>query len=231
MNDPISIGVIPDGNRRYARKVGIPYAEAYKKGLETAKRALDFVVNETKTKYVQFYTLSLENLKKRSKEELSVLFKLMKKELENILVNNPWNARICFGGRIHLLPREIQELIRKVEKKTESNNGVNVGLLIAYTGLAEVVDAIKKAVSLVQEGILRPDEINEDALRTLVYIPFPFPDFILRTSGEKRLSGFLPIQSVYSELIFYPKLWPEMTEEDFRKVYEEFASRERRFGK
>ncbi len=231
MREPESIGVIPDGNRRYARKYGITYAEAYKRGIETAKRALDFVVEETKTRYVQFYTLSLENLKKRGETELKILFKLFERELKNLLTNNPWDARIVFGGRLHLLPRSLRKLMDEVVRKTENNDGINVGLLVAYTGMAEVVDVIKGIARLVKEGLVSPDEIDEELIQKHLYIQFPFPDFILRTSGEKRLSGFLPIQSVYSELIFYPKFWPEMTYSDFQKVYEEYSSRERRFGK
>ncbi len=227
MRDPSVIGIIPDGNRRYARKYGIPYPKAYRKGVETAKRALTYITENTDVKYAYFYTLSLENLKNRSKRELSVLFRLLEKELQNVLENNPWDARISFAGRPTVLPRRIQELLERVRKHTENNGGVHVILNIAYTGLSEIVDLARR---IVREGI-PPEEINEESIWRYTYVHTPPADFILRTSGEKRLSGFLPLHGLYAELIFYPKLWPEMDFPDFDAVFEEYRARDRRFGR
>lgn len=232
MDDPETIGVIPDGNRRYARKLGIPLQEGYLRGIRKAEELMDYVVENTKTKHVYFYTLSLENLKKRSQAELSFLFRAFEKEARKVLIDNRWNARVRFIGRIHELPENIRSLVREVEKKTENNNGPAIVLAMAYTGMAEIVDMVRSVAEKVKAGILRPEDITENTIVQNLYAPeIPFPDVIVRTSGEMRTSGFLPIQSVYSELIFYPKLWPEIEREDLEKIYEEFRSRERRFGK
>ena len=232
MKDPETVGVIPDGNRRYARKVGISLEQGYLRGIRKAEEFMDYVVEKTKTRNVYFYTLSLENLRKRSKTELSFLFRAFEREARQILTDNRWNARVRFMGRVSELPENIQIMIRDVEKNTGNNNGPTIVLAMAYTGLAEVVDMVKNVARKVKDGVISIDDIDENTVFSNLYIPdVPFPDMIFRTSGEMRTSGFLPIQSVYSELIFYPKLWPELEDEDFDMIYEEFRSRERRFGK
>ena len=220
MADPTAVGIIPDGNRRYARKFGIPLSEAYRRGIETARKALDFLKYETDVKYVYFYTLSLENVMKRSKAELRLLFTLLRKEAERWLREDP-GVEVRAGGELHLLPQDLVRLLRRVEERTAGNEP-KVGLLIAYSGVQEVVRAAKLSGG--------PDSYEE--LRRYFYLPdFPDADLVVRTSGEMRLSGFLPLQSAYAEFVFYPKLWPEMEVEDFRAVLEEFSRRERRFGR
>lgn len=227
MRDPRVIGIIPDGNRRYARRYGCTYAEAYMRGVETAKKALTYLTEKTSVQYAYFYTLSLENIKKRSKQEICVLFKLLERELQKILANNPWDARISFAGRLSALPGSVRKLMGKVEKETENNGGVHVILNVAYTGLAEIVDLARR---IVKEGV-SPEELDEESIWRYTYVNTPPADLILRTSGERRLSGFLPIHGLYAELIFYPKLWPEMEYPDFDAVFEEYRARERRFGR
>lgn len=232
MTDPETLGVIPDGNRRYAKKMGISLQDGYLRGIRKAEDLMNYVVEQTKTRNVYFYTLSLENLRKRSKAELSFLFKAFEREARKVLIDNRWNARVRFIGRIHELPDNIQKMIRDVENKTETNNGPTIVLAMAYTGMAEIVDMVKKIAEKVKSGALDVESITEKTLYENLYAPdVPPPDVIVRTSGEFRLSGFLPIQSVYSEFIFYPKLWPELEREDLDRIYEEFRSRERRFGK
>ena len=231
MGDPNTIGVIPDGNRRYARKAGIPHHEGYIRGIKKAERFMDYVVEHTETRNVYFYTLSLENLNKRSKSELSFLFKVFEKEAVRTLVDNRWNAEIQFIGRICELPKNIQKAIDELEKKTDGNGGPTIVLAMAYTGMAEIVDMVKKIAGNVKSGAINIEDIVEKKVYDNLYAPeVPPPDAIIRTSGECRLSGFLPIQSVYSELLFYPKLWPELEREDLDRIYGELRSRERRFG-
>lgn len=220
MGDPKAVGIIPDGNRRYAKKHNISFFEAYKKGVEKAELALRFLKEETKVKYVYFYTLSLENLKRRSKTEISLLFKLLKRKLLEFLEKKP-EAEFRFGGELDLLPRELVELMKRVERESEGN-WPKVGLLVGYSGIQEVLRAAR----------LAKDPSSYEDLRRFFYLPdFPDVDLVVRTSGEERLSGFLPLQSAYAEFVFYPKLWPEMEVEDFRAVLEEFSRRERRFGR
>jgi tritrans,polycis-undecaprenyl-diphosphate synthase [geranylgeranyl-diphosphate specific] len=232
VRDPETIGVIPDGNRRYARKMGLSLREDYLRGVQAAERLFRYVSENTRTKNVYFYTLSLENLLRRSKQELSFLFRIFEKEAEKILTENEFDARIRFIGRRSALPSRIQALMERVEEKTAENDGIQIVLAVGYTGTAEVVDMVKSIAKKVQDGELSVEEINEGTVYKNLYAPdVPPPDFILRTSGEMRTSGFLPIQGVYAELIFYPKLWPEMTETDIDLIYDEYRHRERRFGK
>jgi len=227
-----AIGVIPDGNRRYARAHGLSLRDGYMKGVETIQRFLEYVKNKTETKHVYIYTLSLENVMKRSKQELSFLFNLFRREAKEILQGNKYGARIRFIGRRSVLPEDIQALMKKVEEDTKKNKKFEVILAIGYTGLAEVVDMAKNIARRVCSGEMGIDDIDENVVYGNLYAPdVPPPDFVLRTSGEQRTSGFLPIQAVYSELIFYPKYWPELTEDDFEAIYAEYRRRERRFGK
>ncbi len=232
MREAKAIGVIPDGNRRYARAHGLSPREGYLKGVETVRRFLEYVKNKTETKHVYIYTLSLENVLRRSKRELSFLFGIFRREAKEILQGNKYDAKIRFIGRRNVLPEDLQRLMRKIEEETKMNKELEVILAVGYTGLAEVVDMAKNVARKVCAGELRAEEIDENVIYANLYAPdVPPPDFILRTSGEQRTSGFLPIQGVYSELIFYPKYWPELTEEDFEAIYAEYRRRERRFGK
>ena len=232
MSDPATIGVIPDGNRRYAKKTGKPIHEGYVIGIKKAEEFMDYLTENTKTRHVYFYTLSLENLYKRSSLELSFLFKVFEKRAVKTLADNRWNARIKFIGRIHELPKNIQKIIRDLENKTENNNGPTIVLAMAYTGTAEIIDMVKKISKKVKNGEIDLEEITEQTIYNNLYAPdVPPPDAIIRTSGEFRLSGFLPLQSTYAEFVFYPKLWPELKIEDLNKIYSEIRSRERRFGK
>ncbi len=229
--EPRVIGLIPDGNRRYAKKHGIPFYRAYMLGVQKAREALTYLTERTHVEHAYFYTLSLENIRKRSASEITFLFRLLKKELNRILENNPWDARISFAGRREVLPRDVREAMERVERETENNGGVHVILNIAYTGMAEIVDVAKRIARRVATGEIRPDEIDERVVWENTYVRTPPADLIVRTSGEQRLSGFLPIHGVYAELIFYPKLWPEMTFADFDAIFAEYAHRERRFGR
>lgn len=217
--DPVAVGIIPDGNRRYARKNGIPYEVAYKKGLEVAKTALEFFKNNTDTKYIYFYTLSLDNIRKRSKNELSILYRLLERELTRPDIED-MGVSFIPAGELHLLPPSLQEALMKLKEKTEGHD-LKVGLLIAYSGVEEVLRAAKLSTPTSYEEFKR-----------FFYLPdFPDVDLVIRTSGEQRLSTFLPLQAAYAEFIFYPKLWPELTNDDFVWFMEEYARRERRFGK
>ena len=220
MKEPKTIGIIPDGNRRYAKKNNISLIEAYKRGVKKAEEALEFLKRETNVKFAYFYTLSLENLKRRSRAELEILFRILEGEINRWLKSDP-GVEVRFGGELNLLPKHLRECMKKLEEKTRGNDP-KIGLLVGYSGIQEVVRAARLA---------KDPESYED-LRRYLYLPdFPDADLILRTSGEMRLSGFLPLQSAYAEFIFYPKLWPEMDRSDFIAVLEEYAGRDRRFGR
>ncbi len=209
MRVPRVVALIPDGNRRYAKKKGISYAEAYTRGARKVWEFLNFC-KERGVEYVMIYTLSLDNVRKRSKEELSVLFGLIRKHVEEVKGGEPPFVPY-FGGELSVLPEDIRREIEKVEGKGE---GMKVGFLIGYSG---------------EEEFRRIAE--QGSIEKGLYLPhFPPADLLIRTSGEMRLSAFLPYHLMYAELVFYPKLWPEMERKDFEAIFEEYARRERRFG-
>jgi len=227
---PRHIGVIPDGNRRYAKKYGLTYLEAYQHGVEKAQDFAEWC-RELGIKYLTYYSLSLENLKNRSSSELDILFKLMEQYLKKMLYDERIHrerVRIRVAGRIEKLPSNIQQLIKELEKATASYDRYHIILLIAYSGRLEIIDAVRKILTNMSGSC----NVNEEVFRRYLYIPeIPDPDLILRTSGEMRISNFLLWQSAYSELIFIKKYWPEITKEDLIRAIEEYQHRERRFGR
>lgn len=236
MNTPEHIGIIPDGNRRLARRLMKKPCKGHEWGLEKIKNVLEWC-EKLGIKAVTFYAMSLENLDKRPKKELNFLFSLARKEIENILKDKEHivhrnKVKVNFFGRLDLLPKDLQEGIRKVTERTKNYSDYFLNLAIAYGGRQEIVDASKRVAFDVSRGIVDPEKINESLLRTYFWTNgFSDPELVIRTGGEKRLSNFLPFQSTYSELVFLDKFWPELEKEDFFKAVREFGERQRRFGK
>lgn len=227
---PQHIAVIPDGNRRYARKYGLTIIEAYRRGVEKAKEFAEWC-QDIGVKYLTFYSLSLENLQRRPREELNILFNLMRVYFRELIEDKRIHeneVRIRIVGRINLLPRDLIDLISKVERTTEEYERYHITFLIAYSGRAEIVDAVKKILAETPYN----HEITEDFFRKFLYLPdVPDPDLVIRTSGEQRISNFLLWYLAYSEFFFIKKYWPEITLEDLLLVLREFQLRERRFGR
>ena len=233
---PQHIGIIPDGNRRLARRLMKTPWKGHEWGLEKIKKLLEWC-EELGIKVVTVYVLSLENLHKRPKREINFLFDLARKEIEDILRDEKHivhrnKVKVKFFGRLHLLPEDIRERIKKVTELTKDYSSYFLNLAIAYGGRQEIVEASKKLAIDVSKGVVDPQHIDESVLREYLWTNgFPDPDLIIRTGGEKRLSNFLPFQSTYSELIFLDKFWPELKKEDFFRAIKEFSKRQRRFGK
>jgi len=235
-NIPQHVSIIPDGNRRCAKRLMEKPWKGHEWGFTKLERLFGWC-KEIGIKIVTFYSLSLENLKNRPKEEIDFLFLLAKKELNNILVDennfvNKNRIRISFFGNTKLLPKELQDCIKGVEKKTKAYSDFFVNLAVAYGGRQEIIEAAKKIGLLVQASKLRPDDINEALFKqNLQTNGFPYPDLVLRTGGERRLSNFLPFQTTYSELLFIDTLWPELTKKEFIAAIKDYSQRQRRFGK
>jgi len=236
LNTPEHIGIIPDGNRRLAKRLMRRPWKGHEWGLEKLKNVIEWC-EELGVKVLTFYVMSLENLERRPKRELDFIFALAGKEMENILkdkghVVHKNKVKVNFFGRLDLLPKDLQEGIRKVTEITKNYSGYYLNLAIAYGGRQEIVDSARRIAFDVSKGILDPGKINESVLRSYFWTNgFSDPDLIIRTGGEKRLSNFLPFQSTYSELVFLDKFWPEVEKEDFFKAVREFEERQRRFGK
>lgn len=224
-----------DGNRRFAKYLMKKPWEGHKLGVKKTREVLQWAC-EMGIKYVTAYTLSLENLRSRPKKELEMILNYMKKEADFILNKtdhtvHKFLVKVNFIGRLNLLPKDLQEKLKRVEEKTKDYGNHVLNIAIAYGAQQEIVDAVKEIVKKGLDKVLSPADLNKDIIKNHLYTNGqPSPDLIVRTGGEKRLSNFLLYQAAYSELLFTEKKWPEITKDDFKGFLEEFASRKRRFG-
>ncbi|MGC8582271.1 MAG: polyprenyl diphosphate synthase [Thermoproteus sp.] len=229
---PRHIAVIPDGNRRYARKYGLSLVEAYRHGVEKVRKFATWVLEYRDIRHMTFFALSTENLQ-RSRAELEVLFKIFKNEIrrtqEDPIIHEN-KVRVRFIGDRSLLPQDLVKEMERLEDVTSSYGDYDLTLALGYGGRAEIVRCVKRIVG----GEVRLETIDENSLFRCLdtsYLKYPEPDVLIRTGGEKRLSNFLLYQTAYSELFFLDKYWPEIEREDLRVVLEEYATRQRRFGR
>ena len=229
---PSHIAVIPDGNRRYAKKTGLDFYHAYRKGVEKVRSFLTWALDLREIRSVTFYALSTENLS-RSRVELEILFRIFQEEfrktLEDPLVHEN-KVRIKFIGDRELLPKSIVNLMEELESITKTYSNYYLTFALGYGGRGEILRCISRILS----GEVKLSEFTEKTLFQCLDtrdLPNPEPDVVVRTGGEKRLSNFLLYQSAYSELIFLDKLWPEVEREDLIYIVEEYSRRQRRFGK
>lgn len=221
------IGIIMDGNRRWAKERDLPPLEGHKQGYEVFKHVSDWCL-ETGIHILTVFAFSTENWN-RPPEEVDYLMALLHdallKEVETFTEKG---VRLKVIGRRDRLTPELSRLIEEIEHTTKDNTEALLHIAIDYGGREEIVDAVKK---LVDSGVSSENISHETVMQNLYTAGTPDPDVIVRTSGEKRLSGFLLWQSSYSELFFLDKYWPDFTREDFDRIIEEYAERERRFGK
>lgn len=224
---PVHLGLILDGNRRWARSQGLPTLEGHRKGYENlrtiAKAAFDAGVQ-----YISAYVFSTENWD-RSKQEVDYLMKLLlwvaKNEVKNF---HKENIRIRFLGSKDRLSAEIIDAIEKAEVKTKNNTRATLALCLNYGGWLEITDAVKKIVA---KGI-SADQVTPQLVADNLYAPdIPAVDFVIRTSGEQRISNFMLWRLAYAELYFAKPAWPAFTVDDLALALEDFANRNRRLGK
>ncbi|MFZ2522994.1 MAG: polyprenyl diphosphate synthase [Minisyncoccia bacterium] len=224
---PNCVGIIMDGNRRWTKDKGISPLEGHRAGGETLKKVTTWA-RDLGVKHLIFFTFSTENWK-RSEEEVSYLLNLIgefiSKEFDHF---NKEGGVLHFAGDLTKFSPKLQKILADAEEKTKNNPGPHIYFALNYGGRAEILSAVKKIVS----ANPTPEEINEEYFnKHLQTFPMPDPDIIIRTSGEMRLSGFLPWQGVYSELFFTKTLWPDFSKEELESIIKEFSDRERRMGK
>ncbi|MBT4596961.1 MAG: di-trans,poly-cis-decaprenylcistransferase [Candidatus Diapherotrites archaeon] len=228
-----SIAFIPDGNRRYAKDAKISLLESYSIGTNKAWDILEWLTKYPTIKVGTFYTFSLKNFQ-RSKLELAVLMKIFDKELTKVKdkeILKKEGIALKFIGRREQFPKKLQTKMKEAEKLTSNYGDRTVNLALGYDGQTEIIDAAQKFATDVQKGKALPETLSTDSFRKYLYSDFAEPDLIIRTSSEKRLSGFLTYQSAYSEFAFINKYWPQITEADVDKLVNDYNKRNRRFGK
>jgi len=210
-------------------------ADGHFRGADAVEKLLDWC-EELNIKIITLYVLSAENLT-RNDEELENLYDLINQRLEK-LYNDPRihknRMRVKAIGRIELLPDFLREILNKLETVTKDYDNHYLNIAVAYGGQNEMVDAIKKIASKIKDGSLDVNQIDKDVIESCLYtshLPQSSPDMILRTSGEKRLSGFLMWQSAYSELVFMDVYWPEFRKIDLMRAIRTFQKRGRRLGR
>ncbi|UCB60430.1 MAG: di-trans,poly-cis-decaprenylcistransferase [Candidatus Bathyarchaeota archaeon] len=232
---PKHIAIILDGNRRWASERLLESWMGHQQGAERVSQLLDWCL-DMGVRCVTLYSFSTENFA-RAPQEVEEIFHIAEEKLHEILTDERIHSnriRVKVIGRVGLLPKKLQELIREVEAATEMYDSQFLTVALAYGGRAEIVDATKKIAERVKNNELPVEKIDEDVFEKFLYtshMPNPDPDLIIRTSGEERLSGFLLWQSAYSELCFLDVFWPDFRRIDLLRAVRTFQRRKRKFGK
>jgi len=232
---PSHIGIILDGNRRWAQSQGIFRGLGHEEGANRAEELLDWC-HELGIKTVTLYVLSTENLD-RSPEELKELFRLIEARLGRLLNDERierYRVNVRAIGHLDLLPDSIIELLGAIEKKTAGYSEHYLNIAVAYGGRAEITDVVRSVAQDVKDGKLDPGSITQETVSKRLYtsyLPNQEPDLIIRTSGEERMSGFLLWQGAYSELVFVDVFWPAFRLIDLLRAVRTYQKRRRRYGR
>ncbi len=229
-NIPRHVAIIMDGNGRWAQEKRLPRVAGHHEGTKRVKEIVK-AARELGLEAITFFAFSAENWV-RPKHEVAMLLhyfeSFLRKELPGMMKNN---IRFKVIGRGHPVPRRLLEKIREAERRTERNTGLIFVLAINYGSRQEIVDAAKKVCELSALGKIDPKELDEKEFGRYLYTAgLPEPDFLIRTSGEIRLSNFLLWQLSYAEMYFPKVYWPDFRREEFDAAIKEFQRRQRRFG-
>ena len=227
---PRHIAIIMDGNRRWAKAQGKPASFGHKAGAKTLEKIVRYA-NKIGLEYITVYAFSTENWK-RTEEEVKALMMLLQSYLDDYSKRaDTENIRVKILGDISALAPGMQKSIYNCMERTKDNTGVTFNIALNYGGRNELVKAIKQIAQEVKEEKIDIQDISEEMISNNLYTKGePDPDLLIRTSGELRLSNFLPWQLVYSEFLFIDKNWPDFTEEDLDNAIIEYEKRTRKFG-
>ncbi|MBE6811932.1 MAG: isoprenyl transferase [Ruminococcaceae bacterium] len=230
---PQHLGIIMDGNGRWAKQRSLVRSEGHKQGSETFRKIGEYAGN-LGIRYITFYAFSTENWN-RPEAEVNAIMQLfdsfLTEAIDRLDENIEKGIRLHFLGDKSGLSDELQNLMDYVEEQTKNCTKVHLNLAINYGGRQEILQAVKTIAQKVQNGEISVDEISEQMLSDALYTSGqPDPDLIIRPSGELRLSNFLTYQSAYSEFWFSDVLWPDFTEEHLNQALADFEKRHRRFG-
>ena len=229
-NMPSHIAIIMDGNRRWAKARGKNASFGHKEGAKTLEKIVRYA-NKIGLEYITVYAFSTENWK-RAEDEVKALMMLLQNYLDDYSKRaDTENIRVKILGDITALSEGMQKSIIKCMERTKDNTGVTFNIALNYGGRDEIVKAVKNIAKEVKEGKVDINDIDEKLISNNLYTKgMPDPDLLIRTSGEIRLSNFLPWQVVYSEFLFIDKNWPDFTEEDLDNAILEYQKRTRKFG-
>ena len=227
---PSHVAVILDGNGRWAKKRHMPRTYGHKVGSQAVEDMLS-IVDDLGVKYFTVYAFSTENWK-RSENEVSTLMNILRRYLKDCVKKSMKNNVRCrVIGRREELSEDIVESIIDLEEKTKNNTGLNFTIAINYGGRDEITRAVKKIADKAARGEIKAEDITEKTINdNLDTWELPDPDLLIRSSGEQRLSNYLPWQLAYTEFYFTETLWPDFNREEMIKAFEKYNKRERRFG-
>ena len=227
---PKHIAIIMDGNGRWAKKRLVPRVLGHRRGAEALDRLLKDA-DGMGIEHITVYAFSTENWK-RAEEEVLGLMNLMREYIQDYIRDNDTSRlKIDSIGDLSVLDEDIQRDIKKLKEISKDKPGINLHIAINYGGRDEITRAVRDIAQKVRAGELSAEDITEDTLSgCLDSAGVPDPELIIRTSGEYRLSNFLPWQSAYSEFWFTDKLWPDFTVEDLKQAISDYQNRDRRFG-
>lgn len=223
-NLPKHIGIIMDGNRRWAKAKGLPVFKGHQEGLKTVEKiALD--CRKKGIEILTIFAFSTENWK-RSKSEVGFLMELIRKAVEDSFKRlSQEGIRIKIIGQRERLPKAVQTAVKKIEETSKNNKAMLFNIALSYGGRAELTQALKNII----EKNIPLDKINEEVISQNLWTTDL--DLLIRTGKEQRISNFLIWQAAYAELYFSPKYWPDFTKKDLDDILENYASRQRRYGK
>ena len=224
------IGIIVDGNGRWAKEKEKSRSEGHKAGAEALEKIILYINKESIANYLSLYVFSTENFS-RSPEEVNYLmelfmkwFKKCKEKYKNA------NIKVLFSSQKEFIKSEIVKAIDELEEATKDNTGLVVNFCLSYGGRQEIVDATKKIATAVLENKLNINDINEELFKKYLYNDLPDVDFLIRTSGENRVSNFMLWQISYAEMYFPKVYFPDFTPKCLEEAIEEYEKRDRRFG-
>lgn len=225
------IAIIMDGNRRWAKSHNLDTKLGHKKGAEVLE-TISRYCNKIGLEYLTVYAFSTENWK-RTKEEVGAIMLILQMYLDRFLKTADLdNIKLRILGDIDGVPEELRKKMVQMEERTKDNTGLNLNIAFNYGGRAEIVRATQRIAQDVLDGKMEIKDINEETISNNLYTCGQSdPDLVIRTSGELRMSNFLPWQITYSEFLFLDKYWPDFTSEDIDNAINEYNNRHRRIGK
>ncbi|HAB66024.1 MAG TPA: di-trans,poly-cis-decaprenylcistransferase [Firmicutes bacterium] len=226
---PEHVAIILDGNRRWAKEKGLPQLKGHQKGFENIRNLAPYIINKG-VKYLSVFAFSTENFK-RSEEEVKYLMDLFvdmfKKECDKI---HEENIKIIFSGRRENLRADVLEAMDYITEKTKNNTLGTFNICLNYGGQQEIVDGAKRLAQDVKDGKVNLDVVDNKYFYKYMYNELPPIDFLIRTSGEERISNFMIYELSYSEMYFPKVYFPDFDAEEFERAIDEYNTRERRFG-